>query len=698
MLEKTYKQTLTPLKDYVNQSAFIVSRLKNITIKDARKEVIDKAKKTIDIPIVEVYIKDENKDKHLKKMPLTNYIEQSKKQRDILAPSFTRLIAHDKELSVHSNSILKKLALRVEDKRRAAVFKAEGDSEKASFYSVLQKSRKIFNNAFSGGYSSKGTNLHNPTGHSVLTSMTRGVASIGNSVSESIVGGNKMFDTPEAVMGYISTICLEMDKKEMGDVIKEFSLKIPTDEDIFGMILYSSRIYWKSEERESTIRRLISTLDDVERCGVMYINDLYSLRLLNPELMHNLLEELTDDTCVNNNYDSKYVNETDYETSMLMRFVLMDDLRGQKVEYTQYDDTPLIKKITGTIENIKLTVKKYEKLISSVLLTKIMPINIVHMKDMVRRVIVLSDTDSTCGSYTEWIRWYFGKLSFDRDAITIASALLYLVTMSIRHNLSAFAANMNIPQKYAKMLAMKNEYYWNTFVPAIISKHYFSDTLAVEGLILRDSELETKGKNLVAAAIPEPYKTKLHDFMVGILKEVTEKAKLSILDRIKMVADIERDIIKRMNDGDYEMLLIDKIQTPDSYSQPPELSNYRYLTIWNETFGIKYGKASPAPTSMVKLKVMLGSKRKFNDFIEKMEDKILKEAMIKWYSKHPAKTGMETFRIPTNVLERQGIPEEIKPYINYTETTNKIVLPFYIVLQTIGFHIKPDILIKDLGY
>ena len=57
---------------------------------------------------------------------------------------------------------------------------------------------------------------------------------------------------------------------------------------------------------------------------------------------------------------------------------------------------------------------------------------------MLRDSIVLSDTDSTCGSYDKWVNWYYGEDVFHAESIGIAGAIMTINNQIMDHFIKVF--------------------------------------------------------------------------------------------------------------------------------------------------------------------------------------------------------------------------------------------------------------------
>ena len=180
--------------------------------------------KGVDNPLIEYYYTNDNGDKELRVDKVTDYIKDVKANNEIMAPSFTTYIHPDQKKSMHANFLDTNINLRKKDKANAFKYKQLGDMDKYVYYNTLQKTRKIFNNSLSGAYASQSTILYNPTAHYTLTSMTRSVTSIGNSITESIVAGNKHFRNADTVFNYVLAVLTNIDMRNVKDVVDKYNL------------------------------------------------------------------------------------------------------------------------------------------------------------------------------------------------------------------------------------------------------------------------------------------------------------------------------------------------------------------------------------------------------------------------------------------------------------------------------------------
>ena len=249
-----YSINLYPVKEYVKQASTYISKELNVSTKEAVKLVKDGISSSkINNPIVKYRYKQDNGDRIIKEDKLTDYIKEVLDNNEVLVPSFTSYMHPSKERSLHADFLSINIAKRKQDKANQFKYEQLGDPVKSLHYKTMQNVRKIFNNSLSGAYASASTVLYNPSAHYTLTSITRSVASVGNSITESIVAGNKHFRNPEVVMNYITSIISSCNLNGIEFIVNKYSLHKPSPEEVFDTMLYSFKYYWRDPVYEEEI-------------------------------------------------------------------------------------------------------------------------------------------------------------------------------------------------------------------------------------------------------------------------------------------------------------------------------------------------------------------------------------------------------------------------------------------------------------
>lgn len=710
-----YSNEMNPIKEYIEQASKYISITKNITKEQAKEKVLEALKKSkIKNPIVTFNHRDKNGDMHVEKTTLSNYIDDVKRCNEIMVPSFTCYKHPSEKESLLSKYMTKNVAERNVFKGLAFKYDmAKSDDEKvqehnrimAKAYTERQVAKKTNNNGASGAAASKSTHLYMPSIHYSLTSITRGVASIGNAVSESFIASNKLFMTPEIVCNYIASIVSTVDMEIVKKCIEFYNLNTPTVDDVMKNIIHCTKKYWNIPSKIDYIRSIVEKLNVYERTAVLFINDFKSIALLNKDWCKKLLLSMikikeTDPELKTREDMRNAIKNTPEGVMILVHHICMEDIRGMLVDYKSDDlDINLLMKLAATGKYISEELTKNKILFDAFFTTKIVPCNIANIKDMCRETIVLSDTDSTCGSYDWWVKFVCGKNRFDSLGVSIAALVMTMNTQIMDHHMRIFSGNMNIDKERVSMLKMKNEYYWYMFAALSASKHYYADTAIKEGMVFEETRPELKGVNMIAGNIAKEYRDRSKDMMKRIKIELKSGIEIDIYKYIKEVADIEREIIEKVNNADISVLKLDKIKDPKSYKlAEKERTPYMHHMLWKEVFMDKYGDPGEPDYHIVKVPLVLDTKKRMEDFLNEIQEEYpeFSKRLKKFLSK-VNKTELGTFRPPFNIVKGVGLPKEMMSVIDHKRIVNDNCLVFYFILESLGFLKKKDMMICEMG-
>lgn len=695
-----YTTHISPVSDYIKQAATYVQTMRGIPYKDA-VVLVKKALKTYKLnnPVVKYRSRADNGDRVIKEDKLLDYIKDTLDNGEILVPSFTAYDHPSKKKSIHSNFLSINIAKRKQDKHNQFKYKQAGDKTKANYYNILQKIRKIYNNSLSGAYGSQSTILFNPSAHFTLTSITRCVASIGNAITESIIAGNKHIKSPQILLNYITSIITHVPSCDVERVVIKHNLYRPSVDDVMDALLYSSRNYWEDEVYENNVKKYLEQLSDIQLCTILYVNDLFHIKKYNETFVKDLLSNMSKKIYGHCEDPIGVIKKAPEGIANLANHIWYTELKGLEANYDKLynENKELIENIATTINNIVSVMLEYKLFFRTLFTTSILPIDIAYIRDMLRDAIVLSDTDSTCGSYDHWVNWYFGADRYSPEAIALSAATMTINTQVMDHNIKLFAKNMNIADEMADLVKMKNEYFWPVFIATNVSKHYFATIWTQEGNVYAEPSLEIKGVHLIASAVDQSTVKLANNMMEEILKIISSGDKISLKKYVTQVADVERDILSRIKTGDLELYRREKIKEKDSYKKDEEDSPYFHHLLWEASFGKKYGSAGMPEYNVIRIPTTLKTKNMFNAYLESIEDKELSND-IKNHMDKNGKDTLGTFRIPITIVATSGIPEEIKLVIDEKRIVTDICNILYMLLESIGFYRKEFMLVSEMGY
>lgn len=691
-----YKLTLKPINNYLDQASEYLSIKHSVDKKEAISVVKRLMKKNkVSDPEITYRQRADNGDRSFKTNTLNKYINEVIENGEILTPTFTVNEHPSKKRSLHADYLANNIELRKQDKHQAFKYKQQGDADKFLYYNTLQKVRKIFNNSLSGAYASRSTTLSFPSNHSILTSITRSVASIGNSVSESIIAGNKYFKTPDMTINYITSVVTAVNMKSVAYVMQKYSLHIPTVEETMSSIIKSSVNYWTDSKAVDYIREFINKLDDNQRAAVVYTNDLHHLKVHNEEFVKVMLTNIARRCTEGSVKELDDINNTVEGVMNLVHHICMDDIQGKTVNYKDMVGTDTLKTLASTARNVTIELNKYQRLFRVFLTSDILPINIAEVKDMIRETIVLSDTDSTCGAYDEWVEWYFGHTRYSAEAVALSAVVMTINTQAIDHNIKVFAKNMNIESSLVEMLKMKNEFFWSSFTVANVSKHYYADTRIQEGNVFPTPELELKGVHLISSAGNQMVTKEAHDMMNHINDTVIAGGELDPKYYINKVIATENKLIDLVTSGDTSIFKTEKIKSPSSYKlDDSSKTPYFYHMLWNAVFKEQYGDPGEPEYMVLKVPTILAKDTKLREYLAELEDGSYKTNLSKILAENN-KTSLGIIRVPMAIAKGKGIPKEILEIVDVKRMIMDSLNVMYLTLETIGIFNKKGMLISE---
>lgn len=690
------KSQIYPVQEYHRQATKMLMKRFNISQEEAIWFIKDQISKQAKNPLVTYYYKKDNGDMIKQQNYLTDYIKESLNSGDVIVPSFTTYFHPSKQKSIHAEFMAYNTKRRSKYKKIAFKAKQDGDIPNYIYNDVMQKTMKIFNNSLSGAYASKSTVLRNPSAHYTLTSITRCVSSIGNAITESLVAGNKHFKTSDIVYNYITSIITNINMSNVEYCITKYGLHIPTPNEVMDMILYSSKWYWHDEQVEQDILDYLTKLSDSERTAVMYVNDLWHMKQYNDSLVRNMITDLitkrkdiTDDPEKMNGYPE--------DLEILTKLICHEEVKGKNINYQELRGTELGFTLISTAQNLGEKYNFYSKLYETFLFTDILPPSIAYIKDMFRDCIVLSDTDSTCGSYDKWVEWYFGQPELSDKNIPVSGAIMTLNSRAVDRGLLKLSINMNISEDRLSVLKMKNEFFWSVFTLANMNKHYFANTAVQEGNVFKSQELELKGVHLISSAANQVIVKKVHNMIKDINATLCRNEKISLVKYINEVRSLEDEISKMVDDGNIDIFKKMTIKEQAAYKNDVSQSPYFHYLLWNEVFGKKYGNSDEPSYLAIKVPTTLDNNKKILSYIESIEDPHIKVAFDTFNKKYN-KNSLGTIMLPVTVISGKGIPKELIPVINKQRILLDNLKSAYIVLESLGFYLKDDMTLTDMGY
>jgi hypothetical protein len=698
----SYQRNLDPLKNYIDQNSFYLSKMSDRPIDDCRAFIVNglksKAFPEMRNPVVNYFERGENGDKYQTAIDLHGYINTAIRDRLIVAPTFTCYLNPDEMMSFLSEFAIENKNLR--NIAKAEMFKAKvnDDVEGYILKNNEQDNAKRGNNSLSGCFGTTSSVHKNDTGHSTLTSTVRLESSVSNASNEKIISGNRHYYSPSIVMNNLISITSGLDLNAIDNVVSSYGLIYPSVQDVIDCIKWSSDFYWTDRNCFKDIVNFIIKLTPTERAGFVYTSDLYHIRKHNPEFIRRFFGAMSakvtdkvydDPISVIKGIDDQMVNLTHHITLSMSR--------GKGKEYHKYTQDEL-NILAGTSEHIRDTMLEYKDFIDTFFLTNNMPGSTAYIPGMVRRCVMLSDTDSTIFSVDEHVLWYFdGKLDFSDEQYGVATTVMYIATQCIAHLLAMMSANIGIAKNNLFKIAMKPEFTFPVFVQTSVAKHYYTCTLVREGNVYSEPELEVKGVNLKSSATPKIIIQEAHANMEHILNTIQSGQKLSLLDQLTMVGNLERKLTASLLNGDIVYFKQGKVKNKEAYVRDEDGSPYAHYKLWNSIFAPKYGVIPEPPYSTIKIPTTAYNITGLKAWLDVIEDKEFASRVSDWVIGR-GKKELPSIYLPIGYVKSFGIPEEVKQVMDIKSIILDLTYVFRATLESVGFLAKEGRLISEHGY
>lgn len=684
-----YKRDINFLKHYIQDSTYYLSIMTGKTINECRafieKRLISDGNRSLDGPVVECLIRNENGDRDRVKTTLSQYLNDAIRNNEIIAPTLTTYLNPSEKVSLLSTYIDVNVKARSVAKKAMFAAGAAGDKLLESIKRIEQTNKKLANNSISGAHVSPSNPLYNKTAHSTLTSNCRSTAGYGNANNEKMLSGNRHYWSHDIVLNNIVSIVTHTDYALLESVINKHKLYLPTVEDTLECIRYSTNLYWWERTYFKKIGDLVDKLTPLQRAAFVYTGDLYHLKKHNDKFVRDFINILSFKVKGIHPDPDKQISQANEAVLNLAHQICATETKGIGKNYTTIKDTPAYHTLALTILNIESMLTADTDLIKALFVSDNVPASMAYFPESIRRCVLTGDTDSTIFTVQDWVMWYKGGISFDDEAISVAATLIFLASATISHVLAIMSANFGIVEDRIHQIEMKNEFKFEVFVPTQLGKHYFATISCQEGNVFDKRKMEIKGVYLKSSNAPKIINKMAVDMMNEIMQTVIDGKKISIIKYLRQLADIERSIIDSIHKGEFTYLRTGSIKDSGSYTKEETMSPYQNHLFWQAVFGPKYGIMENPPYNTMKVSVTIDSSIKMKQWIKSIDDRDLADRLNS-YMLANGKVLLTTMNIPAQILTSVGMPKEIISIIDYRKIVSDIVKIYYIILECLGFY------------
>lgn len=305
-----------------------------------------------------------------------------------------------------------------------------------------------------------------------------------------------------------------------------------------------------------------------------------------------------------------------------------------------------------------------------------------RLKHEKRTVVKLVDTDSNLVNVQPWVDFLYDQLipkissSMDQDTLTFAcvNTLAYLVTMMLRELLDKYCDDCHVLERYWRRINMKNEFCFKKLLLAATKKRYVAKIVLKEGRPVVKTEI--KGHDFKKSGVTEYVSSK----MISIVENrILQPANIEISGILQDLDKLENEIYNSLGRGDREFLIRMNCKNPEAYKNPESMGQYLSVLAWNTIY------PEQEITLPDKLDVVL-TKIPNIEAIEEMKhthfyewDRITR-LLLNGPIKSFREKGVRYLALPNNI---DGIPEFIRPYIDYDYIISRNIGTFRPILESL---------------
>ena len=688
-----YKRDIDILSAYTTDIATYLARMSGDSYETCHAYVVANLGENGQFPFkdpeIRLLVRDKTGDRHLRADTFANYLAEAVNNTQILSPTLAVYEDPHKKKSLLASYI--GINLKKRKKFKHEMFVADMENRQASYlyYDNLQNSCKIKNNSLSGAHASPHTILYNKSSHSTLTSSCRSGTSYANAHNEKFLMGNRHYWSPDVVVANILNIVKTTDYAALQRAMDTYQLHYPTVDETMRCITYSTNLYWINKPALMDIERLVTALTPIERAAFVYTADLYHLAKYNDAVVRQFFSDIivvAQEPVAN---AKEIMSGLSSDLVAYVSLLCSDLMDGRLLKAVEKETPHDYGRLAATAVNINNTLEKYLPLIEGLWRPNTLPPSVAHISSMVRRCVMVSDTDSTIFSNQYWCEWYRGRIDFSPTSYAIAYTTTYLTSQIVIHLLAMMSANMGVAPDQIHQLTMKNEYFFPTFTITSRAKHYYALVSAREGNVFKKMKLEVKGVEMKSSNAPPQVMRQLEQYIVGLMEATQRDGNLTIDDVIGPVAAIEHEIIDDIKRGGFKFMRLMQIKDPSSYVDGEGSTPYMHFKLWQEVFAPKYGSASAPPFPVVKISVSLERRVLLERWLAAMPDQELANRLRQWMQEN-GKDKIGSFLFPQEILELRGIPTEVIPAIDLRKLIYNVMSPYYLVLESLGIYMVND--------
>lgn len=701
-----------PLRGYMySANDYLKHRYPHSTEAQRQKYLEKVLKDKMQNPMAEVLFHPVPGKTERKKVSLLKYTLRNMKQ-NIITPSGSVYMLPTKKESFIKKSLAAKLKDRKVYKKKMLGALAVGNAIDAATYNFLQASTKIFINSAPGAMNSPYNALYDLPGYNAITSTARQSVKYGYAQTERLIEGNLYIPSFDDMVTYCLNLIRAM-PDITGKVFEAYEIYLPTIEETSKHFMESLKYYTSSVKIEK-LNSFFASCSPTERAFCVYAGCLKTLVTFNDKLFRDFFQDFfkTDGSFDPNSKPDDALGFEDDLTAMVTS-LNYEELGWQPPDPQKPNEPPKrnelydavknnpdgARRITAIATHMETCLNKMGPLISILFRLDADIAQLNAHPNMMRRCVIISDTDSVIFSTQSMVEWYSGKVTFEKSSYQINAFTVYLLSRTLEHVFARLSTGFGMIGDDIKKIAMKNEFLYPIMMRTAIAKHYAGITTFQEGKLLAKPKKDIKGVQFRSSTLPAQTIKAAESFLVDdILTKVMKDGILHADNLLSKVAEFELNVYDSLLEGKRDFLQTITVKPGDEYDDP-DRTQYFYYELWEKVFVPKFDSIT-IPDKCYKLPLRRDGKvlmeEPFLSQLKAFDEQTYNNLTA--YLDTLTKNKLSYLVIPPTM---SVIPEILINLVDVRSIIFQNTRPFYLGLESLGFgycynpNNRPSTLVSD---
>lgn len=578
---------------------------------------------------------------------------------DLITPYGAHYAQVDELKSLFSEYIEDNQKERKRVKHEMFLAELRGDKDSVRMNNLRQMNIKININVLSGVMLSSVT-FRSAVNYNAITSASRFSIMNAYAAIELAFASNYYFANEDRAINWIvNLIRIYPGDTTISACLAKYRLAIPDKQKVIDEYAHQVRVY-DSYSKNDKLKLLIDSLDNNKVAFIYYAFNFQRI-IQDNDHFREFFTRMIDVSSIPilEGEVPKIGKLPDGILQTLAVIFKSDEIGKLSIEDIDKEHPELARKIYSTYIYVESYFKRIEPLFQTLMMLPIVPADIGVHKNMIRKTVLLSDTDSILFTNMNWVNWYIGSVELSTRASNFNAIIVSLASKFLEHVFGYMSASMNISADNLRVLAIKNEFMYDVFLRTPISKHYAGYVRYREGVLQDPYKFDLKGKNFKGSDLGKTTTAYVKWFIKDIFDNFIKTYRLDPEDMIKKTIIFEQRIKKSIDDGENIFLMQKPINQKESYTNP-ESSNYLYYELWQAAFAEKYGDLNlPQKTKELPIQPVSVNHLSPLDHM-KVIDEVIYDKLVQFIRRYPKKV-FSRILIPIDI----PIPNEVRAIADY---------------------------------